>query len=145
MIQLPHSALEVISQQIAPANSASLIWRKLSESPTVQYLASDVSQDELMAALQGILRQEVLNEFDQATAYCIEVALLLQNRRLTEAISSLEGVDKAFWLKPISRYASENISATNEETLAQKPQLFTDHQSSSSESTSRIILVGRES
>jgi len=144
MIQLPQAALEVISQRIAPANSASFIWRKLAESPTVEYWSRNVSKDDLLQSLRQILSREVLNEVDQINVYCIGVALLLQNRRLAADIKALEGVEKAFWLRPLADFSSDSVSATNEVSLTQKPRSSTDQLSVTTGSSSGIIRIGHD-
>lgn len=141
MISVPRAVLEVIGQRIAPANSASFIWRKLSESTSVQYWASNISSDELLGSLGEIVGRDNLNELEQTTAYCIAAALLLKNRRFAKAISSLEGIEKAFWLKPLADYVSGNISSTNVTRLTQRPRI-SGEQLSSSPNPSQIITMG---
>jgi hypothetical protein len=144
MISLPVATLEVIGQRIAPANSTSFMWRKLSESTSVQYWSSNISSDELLGSLREIVGRERLSELEQTTAYCIAAALLLKNRRLANAISSLEGIEKAFWLKPLAGYVSEYISSTNGARMTQRPRISVE-QLSSSPNPSQIITMGGRS
>lgn len=106
MIDLPEIIVTKIAEQVALANTASFLWRKLTGSPTVTYLSKTESSVNLIESLKELLANAPLTEAGQTAAYIFLVALLLQNRENAIYLVTLPGIDALYWFKSLSKYVS---------------------------------------
>ena len=141
MIEINEDQLNHLSKYIVVSNTASFLWRKMTESSTIKYLAYNESIDKLIEELKALLKKEPLSENEQTKAYIYVIAILLRNRSMAKIISSLENADKLFWLLPLTNYAYANVSSNNSYVGFQSPiQIIPSSKSNNSTQTIRLTI-----
>jgi hypothetical protein len=93
-IQMDDKNLELLSTYVALANTPSYLWRKLSETSTVQALFTRFAGSELEDSLREILSGPVLAERDITFAYCVLVAWLLQGPTVPTNAWRVPGIER---------------------------------------------------
>lgn len=119
MIKVPDAAIEVLGRHIALANNAAFLWRKLSQSVTVNEFALHEDQAALLEALRELLAREQKTEHELTTIYCIAAALLLKNNTLAQVIATMPGAASVYWLLPLIALAGPNKPSTSYSRLSQ--------------------------
>jgi hypothetical protein len=94
MITLQQAILELLAEKIVLANSGAFLWRKLVDSPTIQYLAKNEDPEELESSLKQVLANDSLTEDMQTSAYAYMVALLSRTPAAAETVAKLPGIEK---------------------------------------------------
>lgn len=138
---LAPQTIEILSRAVAPANSASFVWKQLSNSPTIQHLSRTATPVQLLAEIERICALPEIDESSATAAYAFAVALLLHNASLNEKIRSVVGSDRLFWLRrleaPAHRMASDTRLSQPTIVLRGSEQVT---QSAASASASLIVI-----
>jgi hypothetical protein len=140
MITLAASTLRLLGEIVAVTNTGSFLWRKLSESLTVQNLASDEAPEALLEALAEVLQKDQLTEEDHTLGYVLLVGLLSKSPRLAFDLGNLQGIGRLFWSKAIIDHVGRFQSTTS---LRTRQGPFMVEPSILSSSATQILKVRR--
>jgi hypothetical protein len=144
MIILPETTVEVLSRAIAPSNTPSFLWRKLSGSPTVNHLTKEYSVDQLLTDLETRLAKPQMNETDIVTAYATLVAALIAAPPVAVGLRDrIPALAKLYWSEGLVAFAPQVQSSTSSAIALQTRVQLTDPSPKSSGSTSQILIAQR--
>jgi len=138
MINLPESTLALLAEKITLANNGSFLWRKLSESPTIQYLVGNETSENLVETLKEVLAKEQLTETDYTLAYAALVAILQKNPMCVNWISTWDGIGRLHLAKSLFAYVGR-FNGASQLHLHQKP--VTAPSSSLTSASTDLLIV----
>ena len=108
MINLPIEVTRLLGEQIALANNAAFLWRKLSESPTVTGLAYHENTAVLLDSLRELMAKPELTEDETTAAYVLIVTLLMKDPKNGALLVTLPGpgrlygaISRLYWAEPL--------------------------------------------
>jgi hypothetical protein len=142
MISIQETILQLLGKYIVAANNASFLWRKLAESSTVRYLSINEATENLLDTLKELLLKDELNENEQTIAYCLIVALLLNNRAHSKTILTIENIKKLFWSSPLINFACQDSSTKTTKKVNQGPIILSTNTSSNSLTNTNLFSEG---
>lgn len=137
---LPAHTLDALSEQIVAANTPSYVWRKLSESASVQHLAAEAPFEQLLEAIAAAAASPQLEERSVTLAYACATALLLRSNSFQARIAEIPGSERLLWLRRLSPPEARKTSATTVSASMPYATLAAPRISAGSEASTRIII-----
>jgi hypothetical protein len=137
---LPPHTLDVLSEQIVAANTPAYVWRKLSESASVQHLAAEAPFEQLLEAIAAAAASPQPEEHSVTLAYACATALVLRSKSFRAKIAEIPGSERLLWLRRLSPPESRSTSATVVSAFMPYANLATPQITGSSDASTRLII-----